>query len=147
MDSGTTFSVLLYLNIFYFGLYAAVEFTLLLFKYSLVATYDLSLLVYELFLFSLAVLLESARLLIGQKHNNVYRLAPFDERLRSIFTILVLTLPSMYAVLYFSHWQSLPTRLDVILGWIMIIMQSSQFIAAFIHVLPYFKLNWALLNT
>nr|ACO11840.1 Transmembrane protein 80 [Lepeophtheirus salmonis] len=135
MDSGITFSILLYFNIFYFGLYAVVEFSLFLFKYTLVPSYTFSLLIYEVFLFASTVLIECIRLLLGQKHNDSLRHAPFNQRLRSIFQILVLTVPSMYAILYFTAWQTVVTRLDAILGVLMILLQTAQFVSAFIHIL------------
>ncbi|CAB4067368.1 unnamed protein product [Lepeophtheirus salmonis] len=94
-----------------------------------------TLLIYEVFLFASTVLIECIRLLLGQKHNDSLRHAPFNQRLRSIFQILVLTVPSMYAILYFTAWQTVVTRLDAILGVLMILLQTAQFVSAFIHIL------------
>ena len=52
----------------------------------------------------------------------------FEKSLSNVFRILVLTVPSMYAVAYFTLWQNIVTRLDMILGGIMLIIQVRMFI-------------------
>ena len=48
----------------------------------------------------------------------------------AIFRILVLTVPSMYSVVYFTFWQTFVTRLDAALGLIMLLIQVMQFFSA-----------------
>ena len=52
----------------------------------------------------------------------------FEKSLSNVFRILVLTVPSMYAVAYFTLWQNIVTRLDMVLGGIMLIIQVRVFI-------------------
>merc|ERR1739846_167956 len=133
MDHSLTFALLLYVNIFYFGLYACVEFGFLIFKaYHMHDTGDTrfgaSTLINELFILTFLVVIESVRLVLGQKH----QLDDFEKSLSNVFRILVLTVPSMYAVAYFTLWQNIVTRLDMVLGGIMLIIQMCQFMAAFL---------------
>ena len=43
----------------------------------------------------------------------------------AVFQIIILTVPSMYAVAYFALWQNLVTRLDLSLGIIMLHIQGT----------------------
>jgi hypothetical protein len=43
--------------------------------------------------------------------SRIFRQADFDQRLSAMFQILVLTLPSMYSVAYFTFWQNKLTSL------------------------------------
>ena len=71
-----TFAVLLYINIFYFGLYSIVELCILLTKgYSLMdSRYTLAVFINELFILGFMVIIESLRLLLGQQHKPVRKL-------------------------------------------------------------------------
>ena len=73
MDYHLTFALLLYINIFYFGLFSSVEFFLLLFKaYNLLGSkYDSTTLINELFILTFMVVVESVRLTFGQQHKKV----------------------------------------------------------------------------
>jgi len=135
MDHSLTFALLLYVNVFYFGLYACVEFGFLCFKtYHMYETGDTRLsskiLINEICVLTFLVLVESVRLVLGQKH----QLDDFDKSLSNIFRILVLTVPSMYSVAYFTLWQNIVTRLDMILGGIMLVIQMCQFLSAFLSI-------------
>ena len=54
----------------------------------------------------------------------------------AIFHILVLTVPSMYSVVYFTFWQTFVTRLDAALGVIMLLIQTMQFFSAMLSWWP-----------
>ena len=73
MGHEMTFAVLLYVNIFYFGLYSVVEFCILLTKgYSLTdSRYNLAAFLNEVFILAFMVIVESLRLLLGQQHKPV----------------------------------------------------------------------------
>jgi len=128
MDYAITFALLMYINIFYFGLYACVEFCLLVFKcYQMSGpTFPIGAMINEMFVLAFLVVVESVRLLLGQQHEPV----DFDNRMSAIFRILVLTVPSMYSVVYFTFWQTFVTRLDAALGLIMLLIQVMQFFSA-----------------
>jgi len=135
MDHSLTFALLLYINVFYFGLYACVEFGFLCFKtYHMYESGDTRLtsttLINEMLILTFLVLVESIRLVLGQKH----QLDDFDKGLSNIFRILVLTVPSMYSVFYFTLWQNIVTRLDMVLGGIMLVIQTCQFLSAFLSI-------------
>ena len=73
MEYSLTFALLLYVNIFYFGLYASVEFALILFKaYSLPSSkFDSKSLLNEIIALVFMVVLETVRLILGHKHESV----------------------------------------------------------------------------
>ncbi len=72
MDFSLTFALLLYFNLFYFGVYVCLEFCLLCLKaYSLSYKYPTRTLVNEFFTLATIVALETYRLLLGQKHTKV----------------------------------------------------------------------------
>ena len=80
LDGSLMFAILLYLNIFFFGLYALVELISLLFKaYRMTDhpkhAYSATDLINELALLAFMVVVESARLILGNKHDlvrNIY---------------------------------------------------------------------------
>jgi len=139
MNYAITFALLLYINVFYFGVFAFAEFGLLVFKsYQLSGPkYPLGSIINEMFILAFLVVVESIRLLLGQRYEPV--VVDFDSQLSAIFRILVLTVPSMYSVAYFTFWQTYVTRLDASLGMIMLLIQTMQFFSAMFTMWPKFK--------
>jgi len=137
MDYAIFFALLLYINVFYFGLYAFVEFFLLVFKIYKMSGPDFSIatIINEMFVLAFLVVVESGRLLIGQSHEP----ADFDRQLQKIFWILGLTVPSVYSVWYFTFWQTYVTRLDRAFGMILLLIQGLQFLSAMLHLWPRFR--------
>lgn len=137
MDYAITFALLLYINVFYFGLYATVEFFLLVFKiYKMsVENFSISTIINEMFVLAFLVVVESGRLLMGHSHEP----ADFDRQLQKIFWILGLTVPSVYSVWYFTFWQTYVTRLDAALGMILLLIQGMQFMSAMLYLWPRFR--------
>ena len=83
MDYPMTFAVLLYINVFYFGLYSVVEFLILMTKgYSITdSRYNLAAFLNEVFILAFMVVVESLRLFLGQKHAPVVAaLCPLNLR-------------------------------------------------------------------
>ena len=153
MDYPLTFALLLYFNVFYFGVFVSVEFFLLMFKaYNMVHKYNSTVLINEIFILTFLVVIESIRLMLGQQHTKVSEECvvnandddddavpfqdDFDHKLGAVFRILVLTVPSMYAVAYFTMWQAFVSRLDVMLGSVMLLIQACQLISSFMVLLP-----------
>ena len=82
VDGSMTFALLLYVNIFYFALYAGVELFLLIFKaYNMTDhpkhAYSPTDLVNELAILAFMVVVESARLVLGNKHDLVRKIYTF----------------------------------------------------------------------
>ena len=76
LDGSLTFALLLYINIFYFALYAGVEGFLVLFKAFSMGDhpkhpYSPSVLINELVILAFMVTVESVRLVLGSKHELV----------------------------------------------------------------------------
>merc|ERR1712032_334156 len=94
VDRQLTFEILLYLNIFYFGLYAGMEAIFLLMKYYYVADMDNLTMLNEVFLLLALTGLESARLYLGQEEF-------IHKKISVVFRILLLTVPAQYLTLYF----------------------------------------------
>lgn len=137
MDYAITFALLLYINVFYFGLYASVEFFLLVFKCYKMSGPDFTIatIINEMFILAFLVVVESGRLLVGQSHEP----ADFDRQLQKVFWILGLTVPSVYSVWYFTFWQTYVTRLDAALGMVLLLIQGMQFMSAMMYMWPRMK--------
>ena len=73
MNRSMSFALLLYVNIFFFGLYSIVEFFILMTKgYSITdSRYNLAAFLNEVFILAFMVVVESLRLFLGQKHSPV----------------------------------------------------------------------------
>jgi len=127
MDVLLTFEILLYLNIYYFGLYFGIEMLFLFLKFIYVENYTWFL--YDVFLLLVLGAVESFRLYISQVED-------LGRKLEVIFRILVFTLPSQYLVVYFSFYQTRLTQLDVVLGIIMLVTQFIQLGCAFATCMP-----------
>ena len=89
--------------------------------------YEARTLINEVILLAAMVTLEAVRLILGQKHQR----ADFHRDMFAVFRIIVLTVPSMYAVAYFAFWQNFVTRLDFSLGVIMLLIQGAQVFSSF----------------
>ena len=107
VDRQLTFEILLYLNIFYFGLYAGMEAIFLLMKYYYVADMDNLTMLNEVFLLLALTGLESARLYLGQEEF-------IHKKISVVFRILILTVPAQYLTLYFTFWQTKVTQVGEI---------------------------------
>ena len=106
VDRQLTFEILLYLNIFYFGLYAGMEAIFLLMKYYYVADMDNLTMLNEVFLLLALTGLESARLYLGQEEF-------IHKKISVVFRILLLTVPAQYLTLYFTFWQTKVTQVGL----------------------------------
>ena len=106
VDRQLTFEILLYLNIFYFGLYAGMEAIFLLMKYYYVADMDNLTMLNEVFLLLALTGLESARLYLGQEEF-------IHKKISVVFRILILTVPAQYLTLYFTFWQTKVTQVGI----------------------------------
>lgn len=135
MDYAITFALLLYINVFYFGLYATVEFFLLVFKCYKMSSSSVSTIIWDMFLLAALVGVETFRLFIGQSHEP----ADFDRQLQKLFWILGLTVPSVYLTTYFTFWQTYVTRLDAALGIVFLLIQSMQLMSAMLYLWPRFQ--------
>ena len=98
------------------------------------AKFPVASMINEMFILAFMVVVESIRLLLGQQHEPV----DFDKKMSAVFRILVLTVPSMYSVAYFTFWQTFVTRLDAALGMIMLLIQTMQFFSAMLSWWPKF---------
>ena len=89
--------------------------------------YEVRTLINEIILLAVMVSLEAVRLILGQKHQR----SDFHRDMFAVFRIIVLTVPSMYAVAYFAFWQNFVTRLNLSLGIIMLLIQGAQVVSSF----------------
>merc|ERR1712025_1423407 len=124
-----TFEILLYLNIFYFSLYAGIEALFLGIKFFHVDELHLVALINECFLLLLLCLLEGCRLYLGQEEQ-------LNKKISVVFRILVLTVPAQYLTAYFTFWQTRVTQVDAVLGIILLIFQFLQLTCAFLACIP-----------
>jgi len=147
VDRQLTFEILLYLNIFYYCLYAGMQALFLLIKYVYVQDMDNLTMLNEVFLLLALSGFEAARLYLGQEEN-------IHKKISVVFRILVLTVPASYLTLYFTFWQTKVTQVDAVLGIILLIFQFIQLCCAFLTCLPNrgricfnpFETDWDKLN-
>ena len=140
MDLKTFLALLLYFNVFYFGVFAVVEFSLLVLKaFNAPSRYDSTTLINELLVLTFMTVVETVRLMMGQQATDAEAAkVDFDKRLSVVFRVLVLTVPSMYAVAYLALWQAFVSRLDFCLGIVMLVIQAAQLFSSFAILLPKF---------
>jgi len=128
MDRQLTFEILLYLNIFYFSLYAGMEGLFLIIKFFHVDELHMVALLNEFFLLLLLCGIEAARLYLGAEEQ-------LNKKVSVVFRILVLTVPAQYLTAYFTFWQTRVTQVDAVLGIILLIFQFIQLACAFLTCL------------
>jgi len=118
VNSSLTYEILLYLNSYYFGMFALTEFGIAAFKV-LHLPYPTGTFVSELLILVFLCCTESARIFMGRKGNLTEKTAP-------VLVSLALCVPSILGTIYFLIWQSYVLRLEVILCGIQLAMQGLE---------------------
>ncbi|KAF5275983.1 hypothetical protein FQA39_LY00779 [Lamprigera yunnana] len=129
MNASLTFEVLLYLNSYYFGLFAVCEIGM-----NIVKAINLSLPNFETdFGILLAVcMLELFRVILARKGN-------FTEKAWPVILAIMLTVPSAIGVVYFVFWQSVVLRLEYIICGIQFVFQIAEIFFGILCLLPVCK--------
>ena len=135
MSSAVMFSllyqVLLYLNMFYFGMFATCEFCMKCVKaYSFATSFATVSMEFALLLFLITT--EAIRIYLGRKGNLL------DHGLSFLLGV-ALNVPSTLATLYFLFWQDRTLRLEQILCGIQVILLGSELIVAVMFLVVVYR--------
>ncbi|XP_078036074.1 transmembrane protein 216 isoform X2 [Augochlora pura] len=104
--SSLTYEILMYLNSFYFGMFAVCELGMGFFKAANLPSPGTSTTLTEFALLFFLIVTEGARIYLGRKGN-------LTEHGLPILIGVVLTVPSSLATLYFLIWQNYVLRLEL----------------------------------
>ncbi|XP_067013356.1 transmembrane protein 216 [Anabrus simplex] len=122
VNSSLTYEILLYLNSFYFGLFAFCEFGMGIFK-AINLPYPTGILATEFSILFFLCCNESTRIFLASKGN-------LTRRVATILKSVGLTVPSVLGVVYLLVWQTYILRLEVILCGIQLTFQALETLLA-----------------
>ena len=131
MNSSLTYEILLYLNSFYFGMFVLCEFGMGLFK-AINLPYPTGTIVSEFMLLLFLCCTEAMRIFLGRKGN-------LTERSFCVLVSIVLTGPSIFAVVYFLIWQTYVLRLEVVLCAIQLTLEGFELAFALLCLVKFYK--------
>ncbi|TGZ35405.1 transmembrane protein 216 [Temnothorax americanus] len=131
-NSSLTYEILMYLNSFYFGMFAVCELCMGLFKAVNLPSPGMSKTLMDFALLFFLIITESGRIYLGRKGN-------LTERGLPILIGIVLTVPSSLATLYFLLWQHYVLRLEVILCSIQLILLVSEMVIAIMCLITIYR--------
>jgi len=131
MNSSLIYEILLYLNSFYFSLFAFCEYGMGIFK-AVNLPYPTVTVISEFLLLFFLCCTECLRIFLGRKGN-------LTERSFVVLVSIGLTIPSMCGVLYFLLWQTYVLRLEVVLCAIQLTLQGLQVITALLCLAKFYK--------
>lgn len=121
VNSSLTYEILMYLNSFYFGMFAVCELGMGLFKAINLPSPGTGTTAMEFSLLVFLIATEGGRVYLGRKGN-------LTERGLPILLGIVLTIPSALATLYFLIWQSYVLRLERMLCGIQLVLLVSELV-------------------
>lgn len=130
-NSSLTYEILMYLNSFYFGMFAVCEFGMSLFKAAKVQQSTDSVLKNFAMLFFL-IITESGRIYLGRKGN-------LTERGLPLILGILLTVPSALATIYFLQWQLRILRLEYILCGIQLGLHVTELIISIMCLIAIYR--------
>lgn len=139
MDFGLMFEVLMYLNSYYYVIYAFSEAMTFCFKVALadgLSPYNkltnkepLT----DVGVFTALCFIEIFRIYLGRKGEN------YSEKPLYIVCSLLLIIPSSVSVFYFLYWQSNVVRLEIMLNSFQLIMASSEMCFGIAYLISFFR--------
>ncbi|CAL1687397.1 unnamed protein product [Lasius platythorax] len=131
-NSSLTYEILMYLNSFYFGMFAVCELGMGLFKVANLPSPGASKTLTEFALLLFLIATEGGRIYLGRKGN-------LTERGLPIVIGIFLTVPSSLATLYFLLWQYYVLRLEVILCSIQLVLLASEVVIAVMCLIAIYR--------
>lgn len=130
-NSSLTYEILMYLNSFYFGMFAVCEVSMGLYKAASLPLGASTTLMEFALLFCLMAI-EGGRIYLGRKGN-------LTERGQPIIIGIFLTVPSSLATLYFLFWQSRVLKLEMVLCSIQLVLLVSEVIIAIMCLIAIYR--------
>jgi transmembrane protein 216 len=131
MNSSLTYEILLYLNSFYFSMFAFCEFGMGIFK-AVNLPYPSGTLISELLLLLFLCCTEYVRIFMGHKGN-------LTERGFAVLVSIGLTIPSILGIMYFLTWQTYVLRLEVVLCAIQLTLQGLELAFALLCLVSFYR--------
>ncbi|KAI4486412.1 transmembrane protein 216-like [Polistes fuscatus] len=132
VNSSLTYEILMYLNSFYFGMFAVCELGMGLFKAANLPSPGTSTTLTEFALLFFLIATEGARIYLGRKGN-------LTERGLPILIGIFLTFPSSLATLYFLFWQNYVLKLEVILCSIQLVILALELIISVMYLIAIYR--------
>ncbi|KAI4474432.1 hypothetical protein M0802_015609 [Mischocyttarus mexicanus] len=132
VNSSLTYEILMYLNSFYFGMFAVCELGMGLFKAANLPSPGTSTTLTEFALLFFLIVTEGARIYLGRKGN-------LTERGLPILIGIFLTFPSSLATLYFLFWQNYVLKLEVILCSIQLVILALELIISVMYLIAIYR--------
>lgn len=132
VNASLAYEILLYINSFYFGLFATCELgTLILKSVLIIEKYEVekdpSKLGQDYGVLVGLFIIEAARLILGRKGS-------LSERDLPVMVSVLLTVPSIIGVLYLLIWQNVVLRIEYIWCTLMLSLQSLEFMFAMMFI-------------
>lgn len=131
MNSSLTYEILLYLNSFYFSMFALCEFGMGILK-AVNLPYPTGTLVSEFLLLLFLCCIEYERIFMGRKGN-------LTERSFAVLVSIGLTIPSIFGIMYFLTWQTYVLRLEVVLCAIQLTLQGLESAFALLCLVAFYR--------
>lgn len=131
-NSSLTYEILMYLNSFYFGMFAVCELSMGLFKAANLPSPGMNTTLTEFALLLFLMVTETGRIYLGRRGN-------LTERGLPIVLGIVLTIPSSLATLYFLLWQTHVLRLEMILCSIQLVLLASEVVIAILCLVSIYR--------
>lgn len=131
-NASLTYEILMYLNSFYFGMFAVCELGMGLFKVANIRIQSPSSTLTEFAVLFFLLATESGRIYLGRKGN-------LTERGTPILIGIVLTVPSSLATLYFILWQQFVLKLELILCSIQLVLLASEVVIAIMCLIAIYR--------
>ncbi|XP_057321984.1 transmembrane protein 216-like [Microplitis mediator] len=131
-NSSLTYEILMYLNSFYFGMFAVCELGMGLYKATSLPASNSTTTITEFSLLLFLIATEGGRVYLGRKGNLTERGVP-------ILCGIILTIPSALTTLYFLVWQSYVLRLEMILCSIQLVLLTSELVISVLCLIAIFR--------
>jgi len=131
-NSSLSYEILMYLNSFYFGMFAVCEVGMGLFKAINLPSPGMNKILMEFTLLFFLMLTECGRIYLGRKGN-------LTERGQPIIIGIILTVPSSLATLYFLFWQTRVLKLEMILCSIQLVLLITEVIIAIMCLIAIYR--------
>lgn len=131
VNASLAYEILLYINSFYFGLFATCELGTLILKSILIKKYEVekdpTKLGQDYGVLVGLFIIETARLILGRKGS-------LSERDVPVMFSVLLTVPSIVGVLYLLIWQVVVLRIEYIWCTLMVSLQMLEFMFAIMFI-------------
>uniref|UniRef100_A0A0B7A0W5 Transmembrane protein 216 n=1 Tax=Arion vulgaris TaxID=1028688 RepID=A0A0B7A0W5_9EUPU len=129
--SSLPYQILLYLNGWYFAFFFVCEILLFVFK-GQTLPYASNVLAAEIILLFILAIVEALRLFFGRKGN-------LTEQIVGVLVCLILSVPTVFGVLFYLLWQTYVLRVEIILTAIQLVFIGMELIFSIISIITFAK--------